>query len=141
MKILPARSLTLPGVLVIGVSLFFLSKLNAQTTASGAVVGIVADESSAVIVEAEVEMKNEAKGTTQSTRTDREGVYRFFFVAPGAYTLTVRHDGFRDVKRIVNVLLGPTVSVNITLQIAGSSGEITVSDEAPLIHSENGDAS
>ena len=89
MKILLARSLTLPGVLVIGVSLFFLSKLNAQTTASGAVVGIVADESSAVIVEAEVEMKNEAKGTTQSTRTDREGVYRFFFVAPGAYTLTV----------------------------------------------------
>jgi hypothetical protein len=119
----------------------FLCELNAQTAASGAVAGIVTDQSLAVIAEAEVEIRNDAKGTTQSTRTDREGVYRFFFVPPGAYRLTVRHLGFRGVKRTVNVLLGPAVSVNITLEIAEVSSEITVSDEAPLIHAENGDAS
>src|SRR5262249_13063397 len=135
MKILPASPLILPLVLLVGVSLSFLSELNAQTTASAAVAGVVTDQSFAIITEAAVEITNDANGTTQSTRTDREGVYHFFCVAPGAYTLTARHDGFRDVKRIVNVLLGPTVSVNITLQIAGSSSEITVRDEAPLIHS------
>ena len=141
MKILPASPLTLPLVLLISVPLFFLSELNAQTTASGAVAGVVTDQSLAVIIEAEVEIRNDAKGMTQSTRTDREGVYRFFFVPPGAYRLTVRHTGFREVKRTVNVLLGPAVSVNITLEIAETSSEITVSDEAPLIHAENGDAS
>ena len=141
MKILPASPLTLPLALLIGVSLFFLCELNAQTTASGALAGVVTDQSSAVITEAEVHIRNEAKGTTQSTRTDREGVYRFFFVPPGAYRLTVRHTGFREVERTVNVLLGPAVSVNITLEIAKASSELTVSDEAPLIHAENGDAS
>ena len=141
MKILPASPLTLPLVLLISVPLFFLSELNAQTTASGAVAGVVTDQSLAVIIEAEVEIRNDAKGMTQSTRTDREGVYRFFFVPPGAYRLTVRHTGFREVKRTVNVLLGPAVSVNITLEIAEASSEITVSDEAPSIHAENGDAS
>src|SRR5215472_13631906 len=141
MKISPASSLTLHMVLLIGVSLLFVCELNAQTTASGAVAGVVTDQSLAVITEAEVEIRNDAQGTTQSTRTDREGVYRFFFVPPGAYTLTVRHTGFQEVKRTVNVLLGPAVSVNITLEIAETSSEMTVSDEAPLIHAENGDAS
>jgi hypothetical protein len=139
MKILPASLLTLPLVLLI--SLLFLFELNAQTTASGAVAGVVTDQSSAVIAEAEVEIRNDAKGTTQSARTDRDGAYRFFFVAPGAYTLIIRHTGFREAKRTVNVLLGPAVSVNITLEIAEVSSQMTVSDEAPLIHAENGDAS
>src|SRR6266576_4123140 len=139
MKILPASLLTLPLVLLI--SLLFLFELNAQTTASGAVAGVVTDQSSAVIAEAEVEIRNDAKGTTQSARTDRDGAYRFFFVAPGAYTLIIRHTRFREAKRTVNVLLGPAVSVNITLEIAEVSSQMTVSDEAPLIHAENGDAS
>ena len=141
MKILPASPLTLPVVLLIGVSHLFLCELNAQTTTSGAVAGVVTDQSLAVITEAKVEIRNDAKGTTQSTRTDREGVYRYFFVSPGAYTLTVRHAGFREVKRTVNVPAGPTISVHITLEIAEASGEMTVTDEAPLIHAENGDAS
>jgi hypothetical protein len=141
MKILPASPLSLQMVLLIGVPLLLLCELNAQTTASGAVAGVVTDQSLAVITEAEVEIRNDAKGTTQATRTDGEGVYSFFFVSPGAYGLTVRHVGFREVKRTVNVLLGPAVSVNITLEIAEASSEITVSDEAPLIHAENGDAS
>src|SRR5205814_3339170 len=104
MKILLASPLTLPLALLIGVSLFFLCELNAQTTASGAVAGVVTDQSLAVITDAEVEIRNDAKGTTQSTRTDKEGVYRFFFVPPGTYRLTVRHLGFREVKRTVNVI-------------------------------------
>jgi hypothetical protein len=118
-----------------------LQKLNAQTTSSGALAGVVTDQTGAVIVEAEVEIRDNSKGTTQSTRTDREGAYQFFFVAPGRYTLTVTHTGFREEKRTVNVLLGLSVSVNITLAIAQARNEITVADEVPLIQAENGDAS
>jgi hypothetical protein len=51
------------------------------------------------------------------------------------------HAGFQTVRRTVSVVLGPAVSVNITLPIAQPHSEITVTDEAPLIHAENGDVS
>jgi len=38
----------------------------------------------------------------------------------------VTHSGFREEKRTVNVLLGPAVSVNVTLAIAEARSEIIV---------------
>ena len=118
-----------------------LSELTAQTTTSGALAGVVTDQSNAVIAGADVEIRDNAKGTTQSTRTDREGVYRFFFLLPGTYTLTVTHAGFRERRRTVDVLLGPAVSVNVSLAIATPATEITVADEVPLLQAESGDFS
>ncbi len=117
------------------------NKLSAQTTASGGLAGVVTDPSGAVVPNADVEIKDNAKGTTQSTKTDREGVYGFFFLAPGRYTLTVTHIGFREEKRAVNVLLGPPASVNVALKIAQARTALTVTTEAPLIQAENGDSS
>jgi Carboxypeptidase regulatory-like domain len=113
----------------------------AQTTTSGGLAGVVADSSNAVVPDADVEIKDNAKSTHQSTQTDREGVYRFFFLAPARYTLTVSHGGFQTENRAVNVLLGPPVSVNVSLQVAKSTTAVTVTAEAPLIQAENGDVS
>lgn len=117
------------------------TEVDSQTTTSGALTGVVTDASGAVVPNADVEIRDNAKGRTQSTKTDREGMYGIFFLAPDRYTLTVTHDGFREARRGVNVLLGPPVSVNVTLEIAKASSEITVTDEAPLSHAENGDVS
>ena len=100
------------------------NKLNAQTTTSGGLTGVVTDPSHAVVPDAGVEIKDDAKGTVQSTKTDRQGVYQFFFSAR-QYTLTVTHVGFREAKRTVNILLGPPVSVNVTLAIGEASTRIT----------------
>jgi hypothetical protein len=113
----------------------------AQTTTSGGLTGVVADPSGAVVVDAEVEIKNDSKGTTQSMKTDRSGVYRFFFLTPARYTLTVSHGGFRTENRVVNVLLGPPVSVNVTLQLAKAATSVSVIAEAPRLNAENGDVS
>lgn len=91
--------------------------------------------------DAGVEIKDHAKETTQSTKTDREGVYRFFFLAPERYRLTVTHVGFRKESRMANVLLGPPVTVNVTLELATEHTTVNVTGEAPLIQSENGDVS
>jgi len=112
-------------------AVLFASDLNAQTTISGALTGVVTDQSNAVVPNADVEIKDNSKGITQSTKTDREGVYRFFFLAPGRYVLVASHDGFREQRRMVDVLLGPPISVNVSLEIAKASSEITVTDEAP----------
>jgi len=133
-----------PSSILFTVSLLAISdfsNLNAQTTTSGAIGGVVTDQTSAVVPAANVEIRNRAKGTTQSTKTDHEGVYRFFFLAPGSYTLTVAHAGFGEVTRTVDVLLGPSISVNVTVEVPKAESKIVVTDEAPLIQAENGDAS
>lgn len=113
----------------------------AQTTTSGGLTGVVSDQSNAVVPDTEVVIRNEGKGTTQSTKTDQQGSYRFFFLAPSTYILTTIHEGFRKEKRVVYVLLGPPVTVNFKLEIAEVGSEITVTGETPIIQAENGDAS
>lgn len=117
----------------------YASGLNAQTTTSGGLIGVVTDPSQAVVPSADVEIRDEAKGASQATKTDREGEYQFFFLAPGRYTLTVRHDGFRKRSAAVNVLLGPAVTVNVALEIAGEGATVKVTGEAPPFQAENGD--
>lgn len=85
----------------------------AQTTNTGGLTGVVSDPSHAVVPDADVEIKDNFKGNVQSTSTDRGGVYRFFLLAPSAYTLTVTHAGFREERREVNVLLGPPGTANV----------------------------
>jgi hypothetical protein len=128
-------------LVLLNLLLVMLKPSMAQTTTSGGLAGIVTDPSNAVVPNTDVEIKDNAKGTTQSTKTDQQGVYRFYFLRPARYTLTVSHDGFQTENRAVNVLLGPPVSVNVSLQVAKSTTAITVTTEAPLIQAENGDVS
>ena len=129
--------------LLVGIFLttFFQNRLNAQTTTSGGVTGVVTDQSLAVLPNADVEIRDINKGTIGSTRSDRDGVYRFFFLSPSQYTLTVVHNGFRKESRSVTVLLGTPVTVNITLEIAKANMQFSVTAEAPLVQAENGDVS
>jgi Carboxypeptidase regulatory-like domain len=116
-------------------------ELQSQTTISGGLTGVVTDSSGAVVPDAEVGIRNTSKGTSQSSTTDRVGAYQFSFVAPARYTLTVTHAGFQTENRGVDVLLGPPVTVNVTLQVANTSTSVSVSAEAPLVNAENGDVS
>jgi hypothetical protein len=121
--------------------LCFTCRLSAQTTTSGGLAGVVTDPSGAVVPNAEVGIKDNAKGTIQLTKTDPEGVYQFFFLPPGSYTLTVTHDGFKKESRAISILLGTPVSLNISLEIMKAGTTVRVEGEAPLLNAENGDVS
>lgn len=102
---------------------------------------MVTDPSQAVVPDALVEVRDTAKGTVQSTKTDRDGVYHFFFLAPSTYTLIVTHERFRELSRTVNVQLGPPGTMNVSLEIEERSTAIRVTGEAPLLQAANGDVS
>jgi hypothetical protein len=116
-------------------------KLSAQTTTSGALAGVITDPEGGVIPDAKIQIEDQAKGITQSAKSGADGLYQFFFLLPGRYTLSVHREGFREEKRLVDVALGASVSVNISLRLARIDTQITVSGEAPLVQSENGDTS
>ena len=139
----PSKRWTLPIQLlaVLSLSLCPTHDSCAQTTTSGGLTGVVTDPSLAVVPGAKVEITDNAKGTNQKTESDRDGSYRFSFVAPGGYTLTVNRDGFRQESRVVNIRLGPPGTVNVKLEIAKENTTVKVTGEAPVLQAENGDFS
>jgi hypothetical protein len=116
-------------------------QMAAQTTTSGALSVVVVDQTGSVVPNASVEVIDIAKDTRQSAKTDSLGAYQFSFLRPGKYTLRVQHAGFREEKRSVAIQVGPSATINITLQIASTRDEISVVEEAPLIQANNADVS
>jgi len=82
----------------------------------------VSDPSSAVVPDALVEIRDTAKGTLQSAKTVRDGVYHFFFLAPSRYTLTVKHDRFRKRRYSRIEVLVRRFFGNATEQVLCQSG-------------------
>gem|GEM_PF-131171 len=133
-----------PPILLLVILFFFLFSIqnsSAQTTTSGGLTGVVSDPSRAAVPNANVEIEDNTKGTREATKTDSDGVYRFFFVPPGEYALTVSHPGFREENEKINVLLGLARTRNVTLKLAGTSATVQVTDEVQLLQAENGDVS
>jgi hypothetical protein len=138
----PARwKLSIQLVVILFFFLYPIRDSRAQTTTSGGLAGVVSDPSHAVVPDADVKIRDSTKGTIQSSKTDGAGVYRFFFLAPGKFTLTVSHEGFREESHVVTVLLGPPGTLNIMLRISGGTATVKVTGEIPLIQAENGDVS
>src|SRR5712691_9439798 len=94
--------------------LVLVCRMQAQTTTSGALAGVVIDQTDAVVTDAAVQINDLSKGSAQSTKTDREGIYQFSFLRPGRYTLTVMHAGFQEERRSLTIQVGPPATVNIT---------------------------
>jgi hypothetical protein len=129
---------------VFTVLLLFISSaayLAGQNAVSGGLTGTVTDTSDHVVPGADVELNDNAKGNSIVTRTDSEGAYLFSFLLPGRYTLKLSHPGFTTETIPVNVLLGPPVTLHVKLVIAPVATTIQVKTSAPLINTDNGDAS
>src|ERR1700746_3033029 len=83
-----AQKIQLLIYLILSFSLLPPNSANAQNATSGGLTGIVIDPSGAAVPDASVELRDNAKGISQTKRTNLDGEYLFSFVAPGLYTLT-----------------------------------------------------
>ena len=126
------------AMLVVGM---FALQAAAQTVASGDITGTVTDASGAVVLGAEVSCTSVADGSTQTGKTNATGLYRFSFLKPGDYKLSIATKGFKSVSEKVTVGVGQVVSANIKLELGAASEVVEVTGAAPLIQTENGDTS
>jgi hypothetical protein len=113
--------------------------LPAQETRA-TVSGTVIDQSGAVVVGASLKLTNVETGVALTATSNESGYYRFLFLNPGTYKLTVEQPGFRTFVR-ENLILNVSQSavVDVTLTVGQSAESITVSSEAPLLESERAD--
>lgn len=131
-----ASLLILPALLLI-----FPPKISAQSTTTGAITGRVIDPSRAVIPGAKVTLKNLGTGATLTAVTGANGNYHFALLDPGNYTVAATASGFQTTMRPAKVSLGMTQTADIQLQVGAAHQVVTVSTEAPLVQTNNGNVS
>jgi outer membrane receptor for ferrienterochelin and colicin len=109
--------------------LFFMCSISAmaQDITSGTIQGIVSDERGNVVPGANVEARNVGTNFTRTFTTNDEGRFVFLSMPPGRYVVTVTGQGFAKlVQENVELTVGKAISLNLTLKVAGVTGEVTV---------------
>lgn len=120
----------------------FLTILNtpiqAQTAVTGALSGVVADASGAVVPNATVTITNAATGSARTLTTNGEGRFTASNLAPGPYTISAATSGLQSQTSQVNVLVGTTVAANIQVTPSGNKTVVEVTaTSVPLLDTEN----
>ena len=94
---------------------------------NGEISGTVTDPAGAAIANAAVSVTNRGTGFRQTGTTGDSGLYRFNLLPLGTYDLEVQAPGFAPGKRSgIEVNAGATVTVNLPMQIAGSTTQVEV---------------
>jgi hypothetical protein len=110
------------------------SILAAQQT-TGAVRGVLTDNSGAVIPGASVSVVG--NGVERAAGTQIDGTFSITGLMPGQYTVHVAFPGFNPFDRNVNVSSGTAVQVPITLLLTAERQQVTVqADAGPNINVE-----
>jgi hypothetical protein len=105
----------------------------AQRT-NGAILGIVSDSSGAHVAGANVSVTNVGTGAKQAVVSDAGGEYQFVGLPAGGYKLQVSSPGFKaEIRTGVDLTVGATITVNLSLQLGSVSETVLVTDEAPQV--------
>ena len=94
---------------------------------NGEISGTVTDPTGSVIANADVNITNLGTGFRQTGKTGDSGLYRFNLLPLGKYELEVEVPGFTPGKRSgIEVNAGASVTVNVPMQVAGSTTQVEV---------------
>src|SRR3974390_2898443 len=114
--------------------LLLLAPLGKTQSTGGRIRGTVTDPSGGAVAGATVTLVNTATNITREATTNATGEYLFLEVPVGAYTIEVNQTGFKKfVRKDVVVDLNAVVSVDIPLQVGGSTETVEVTGEPPGI--------
>jgi len=105
----------------------------AQST-GGRIRGTVTDPSGGAVVGATVTLLNEATRVTRDVQTGANGEYIFLEVPVGSYEIDVSSHGFKQYARKgIPLDLNEVVSVDVVLQIGGSTERVEVTGAPPVV--------
>lgn len=101
----------------------------------GGISGTVRDETGAALAAASIAIKNLETGAKRKLVTDDNGRYAAPSIAVGRYEITAAKEGFSsEVKTNINLVVGQSVMVDLTLHVGAMRQVITVEDKAPPVN-------
>src|SRR6267378_308043 len=140
-KIFCILSSTFFGVVLILACVALPSSAPAQTELAG-VYGRVTDQSGAVIVDAEVEIKNVETNLSVTVKTNQDGLYTIPSLHPGHYLISARKPGFKSVTVTeVELNIQDNVVRNFALQVGSIAETVTITADQNNINTTNASVS
>ncbi len=138
------RSLGGPTILLLSVLVILAghAPLVSAQSSSASVFGRVTDQSSAVVPNTEVEIRNTGTGIVTTVKTNAEGLYVFPFLNPGNYLMNVHKPGFRTVS-VTGITLNvqDNLSRNFVLQIGSVAESMTITADGLTMNTTDGTVS
>ncbi|HSC46172.1 MAG TPA: carboxypeptidase regulatory-like domain-containing protein, partial [Candidatus Acidoferrum sp.] len=105
----------------------------AQST-GGRIRGTVTDATGGAVVGAKVTISNQANGLARETETGGTGEYIFLEVPVGQYDIALNQPGFKKyLRKSVTLNLNEVLTVDIVLQVGGSTETVEVTGAPPLV--------
>jgi len=109
----------------------------ADAQATGAIGGVIVDQSGAVIPGVTIEVTNTATNQVRTAITGADGYYSVPLLQPGSYAVKATLPGFRTTIRDgVPVAVETTARVDMQL-VAALQEAITITEEPPLVETSN----
>ncbi len=113
------------------------AQLGFAQTFTSSITGIVSDASGAAVVGAKLSLKNMATNDVREDVSRSDGSYQFNNLAPATYEITVAAPGFKTFEQQNLALQANTnSSVNVTMEIGGTSEKVQVTASATLVDTE-----
>jgi hypothetical protein len=108
-----------------------------QTTIStGGIVGVVTDQSGAVVPGANVSIINKATGRQLSLTTNSAGLYNSGPLTPADYTVRVVAPGFATAETNLTVQVDNTANGNVALQVGATTTTVEVQATGATVNTE-----
>ncbi len=102
--------------------------------------GTISDATGAVVTDARIRLANRDTAVGFEAITNTDGQYRFLFLNPGKYRLSTEKAGFKGfVRDGIELNVGQSAVVDVTLQIGQVSDSVTITGDAPLLDMEKAD--
>ena len=112
--------------------------IRAQGETTSAIVGSVSDPTGAAIPGALVTITSRDNGVQRSAKTDSDGRFNFPQLKPGTYLVKAEASHFEPRNNnAVTAALGEKQTVNFTLPVAAANQTVTVTEQTPLINTDN----
>ena len=113
--------------------------LPAQSVAGlASVTGVVRDASGAVVPNATVSVANQSKGLKRTLTTNDSGLFAAPALVPAdGYSILVTANGFSNYEaKGLTLNVGQQLDLAITMAVAGSTTQVNVIDELPIVESQ-----
>src|SRR2546425_9040964 len=105
---------------------------------TGTILGVVRDQTGAVVLGATVQIKNTKTGVGRTVTSDANGYYAVNLLPVGEYEMEVRARGFSTVVRTgVHLLLAQIADVDFELKVSAVEEKVVVNQDAPLVDVES----
>ncbi len=110
--------------------------------AGGTITGTLVDSSGRVIPNATVSITNAATGINRTVTTNEDGAFTAPNLLPASYELTFTAAGFKtDIRRGIELTVGATVTLSVTMQVGAIQETVQVQSEAPAVQLSTSDLS